>query len=100
VIAKELQSETCKLLFDTTMRRALREDGLGAQVQQRKPFFSCRHVLIRLRFAQSMRIEPFDDWKRGFSVTRQRYIDSTQMVGHDVGLEMENALDLNMSIIP
>jgi hypothetical protein len=51
-ITKELQSKTCKLFSDIIVRCALREVGLGAQVQQRKPLLSCKHVLACLRFAQ------------------------------------------------
>ena len=61
---KQLQSETSKFLSNNTMRHALREAGLGAQVQQRKSFFSHKHVLARLRFAQRYEIWTIDDWKR------------------------------------
>ena len=36
---KQLQVETCKLLFDITVRRALREVGLDAQVQQKEAIY-------------------------------------------------------------
>jgi hypothetical protein len=45
------------------MRRALREVGLDAQVQQRKPFLSRKHVLALLRFAQRYENWTVDDWK-------------------------------------
>ena len=38
VATKHLRFETDKLLSDIIVRRALREVGLGAQMQQRKPF--------------------------------------------------------------
>ena len=60
---KQLRSKTCKLLFDITARRTLREVGLGAQVQQRKPFLSRKHVLAHLRFAQRYENWSIDDWK-------------------------------------
>ena len=60
---KQLQYETCKLLFDIAMRRALRKARLGAQVQQRKPFMSRKHVLTRLRFAQMYENWTIDDCK-------------------------------------
>jgi hypothetical protein len=49
------------LLFDITGRCALREVGLGAQVQQRKPFLSRKHVLACLRFAQRYENWTIDD---------------------------------------
>ena len=49
---KQVQSKTCKLLYDIIVRRALREARLGAQVRQRKPIVSCKHVLTCLRFVQ------------------------------------------------
>ena len=48
------------------MGHALREVGLGAQVQQRKPFLSHKHVLARLRFAQRFENWILDDWKCDF----------------------------------
>ena len=45
------------------MRRALREAGLGVQVQQRKPILSCNHVLAHQRFAQRLEKLIIDDWK-------------------------------------
>ena len=52
------------MLFDINVRRALREAGLGAQVQQKKLFLSCKHVLTRLRFVQGYENWTVDDWKR------------------------------------
>ena len=49
---KQLRTETCKLLSNIIVRRALREVGLGAQVHERKPFLSRKHVIAHLRFAQ------------------------------------------------
>jgi hypothetical protein len=78
--------------------RALREVWLGVQVQQRKPYLSHKHVLAHMRFAQRYENWTIDDWK---SVS---YRDDTKinrfnsLVGHGVGLDMENALDLNMSM--
>ena len=43
--AKQLRLEISKLLSDINVRCVLEEVGLGAQVQQRKPFQSCKHVL-------------------------------------------------------
>ena len=60
-IAKQLWSKISKLLFGITVRRVLRE---GAQVQQRKPFMICEHVLARLRFAQKYENWTIDDRKR------------------------------------
>jgi hypothetical protein len=51
-------------LFDITVRRALREVGLGAQVQQRKPFMNRKEVLARHRFSQRYENWTIDDWKR------------------------------------
>jgi len=48
------------------MRLALKEVGLGAQVQQKKPFLSHKRVLVRLRFAQTHENWTIDDWKRDF----------------------------------
>ena len=45
------------------MRCALREVGLGAQVQQTKPFLICKHVLARVEFAQRYENWTIDDWK-------------------------------------
>ena len=61
---KQVQPETNKLLSDITVRCALREIGLGAQVQQRKLSTSCKHVLTRLRFAHTYENWTIDDWKR------------------------------------
>ena len=46
------------------MRHVLREVGLGAQVQQKKLFMSCKHVLACLSFAQRYENWIIDDWKR------------------------------------
>ena len=48
---KQLQYETSKLVSDIIVRRTRREVGLGAQVQQKKSFWSRKHFLARLRFA-------------------------------------------------
>ena len=42
---KQLRTKTCELLSDITIRHVLREVGLGAQVQQRKPSVSRKHDL-------------------------------------------------------
>jgi hypothetical protein len=55
------QQNNFDLLFDIIVRRALREVGLGAQVQQRKPFLSCKHVLACLRLAQKYENWTIDD---------------------------------------
>jgi hypothetical protein len=55
---KKLQYETCKFLFDIIVRRGLKNVRLGAQVQQRKPFFRHKHVLKRLSMLKGMRIGP------------------------------------------
>ena len=52
------------MLFDIIVGRALREARLGAQVQQRKSFFSRKRVLARLRFVQRYENWIIDDWKR------------------------------------
>ena len=52
------------MLSDIIVRHALREVELGAQVQQRKSFMSCKHVLARLRSAQRYENWTIDDWKR------------------------------------
>ena len=46
------------------MRHALREARSGAQVQQKKPFLSYKHVLACLRFAQRYENWTVDVWKR------------------------------------
>ena len=51
------------MLFDIIVRCALRKAGLGAQVQQSKPFLSRIHVLARVRFAQRYENWTIDDWK-------------------------------------
>ena len=61
---KQLRFETCKLLSDIIVRRALREVGLGTQVKQRKSFMSRKHVLTRMRFAQRFENWTIDNWKR------------------------------------
>ena len=60
---KQLRLGTCKFLSNITMRHALREVALGAQVLQRKAFLSCNHVLACLRFAQRYENWTIDDWK-------------------------------------
>ena len=60
-ITKHVRTETYKLLFDITVRRTLREVGLGAQVQQRKPIPTRKYVLTRLRFAQRYENWTIDD---------------------------------------
>jgi hypothetical protein len=47
------------LLSKIIVRHALRDVGLGAQVQQRRLFLSRKHVLARLRLLKGMRIELF-----------------------------------------
>ena len=61
---KQVRYETCKLLFGITVRCALREAGLGAQVQQMKSLMSRKHVLAHLRLAQRYENWTIDDWKR------------------------------------
>ena len=51
VTTKQLRSEIGKLLIVIIVRRALREVGLGAQVQQRKPLMGRKHALACLKFA-------------------------------------------------
>jgi hypothetical protein len=80
------------------MRRALREAGLGAQVQQRKPFLSRKHVLACLWFAQRFANWTIDDWKCVIFSDETKINRFDHMVSHDVGLKIKNALDLNMSI--
>jgi hypothetical protein len=63
VTTKQLRFETCKLLSNIIVRCALREVGLGAQMQQRKPFSSHKHILARLRFARRHEDRTIDDWK-------------------------------------
>ena len=60
---KQLRFEICKLLSDINVGVHLKEVGLGAQEQQRKPFLSRKHVLERLRFAQRYESWTIDDWK-------------------------------------
>ena len=60
---KQLRFEICKLLFDITVRHALKEVRLNEQVQQRKSFMNRKHVLTRLRFAQRYENQTIDDWK-------------------------------------
>lgn len=40
------------------MRRALKDGGLGTQMQQMKSCLGHEHILTRLRFAQGMKIGP------------------------------------------
>ena len=61
---KQIQYETHKLLLNIIVRHALREARLGAQVQQKKPILCCKHVLVRLRFAQRYENWTIDDCKR------------------------------------
>jgi hypothetical protein len=61
---KQHRSKTCKLLFDIIVRRALREVAVCAQVQQRKPIQSRKHVLACLRFTQRYENWTIEDWKR------------------------------------
>jgi hypothetical protein len=52
------------MLSNIIVRRALRDVGLGAHMQQRKPFFGRKHILTRLRFAQMYENWIIDHWKR------------------------------------
>jgi transposase len=62
--AKQLREKTGKHFSDITLRRALREAGLGACVQQKKPLLAKRHVLARLSFAHKYKNWTVDDWRR------------------------------------
>ena len=54
------------------LTRALREAGLGACVQQKKPLLAKKHVLARLSFAHKYKIGPLMIGDGSFSVMRQR----------------------------
>ena len=60
---KQLGHKISRLLFDITVRRVLIEARLGAQVQQMKPFLSCKHVLACVSFSQRYENWTIDDWK-------------------------------------
>jgi len=62
--AKQLQEKTRKHFSDITLRHALKEAGLGACVQQKKPLLVKRHVLARLSFAHKYKNWTVDDWRR------------------------------------
>lgn len=62
--AKQLREKTGKHFSDITLRRGLREAGLGACVQQKKPLLAKRHVLARLSFAHKYKNWTVDDWRR------------------------------------
>jgi hypothetical protein len=51
----------CKHFSNITLRRALREVGLGACVQQKKPLLAKRHVIVRLTFAHKYKNWTVDD---------------------------------------
>ena len=63
-VAKQLREKTGKHFSDMTLRRALREVGLSACVQQKKPLLAKRHVLARLNFAHKYKNWTVDDWRR------------------------------------
>lgn len=62
--AKQLREKTGKHFSDITLRHGLREAGLGACVQQKKPLLAKRHVLARLNFAHKYKNWTVDDWRR------------------------------------
>lgn len=61
--AAQLQEVTGKFVSAITVRRALREEGLAARVQWKKPLLKRKHVLARLRFAQKYENWTIEDWK-------------------------------------
>lgn len=61
--AKQLREKTGKHFSDITLRCGLREAGLGACVQQKKPLLAKRHVLARLSFAHKYKNWTVDDWR-------------------------------------
>ena len=62
--AKQFREKTSKYFSDITLRHALREAGLDASVQQKKPLLIKRHVLARLSFAYKYKNWTVDDWRR------------------------------------
>ena len=61
--AKQLREKIGKHFLDITLRRALREVGLGACVQQKKLLLAKKRVLARLSFAHKYKNWTVDDWR-------------------------------------
>lgn len=62
--AREIRNQSGEFFSNITLRRAFREAGLVARVQQKKPLLAKKHILARLNFAHRYKNWTTDDWRR------------------------------------